>query len=136
MAPQCTCEHCGYDLSGLTARICPECGVDTPGPASALVPRTDARRVFSKWIGILGWFLVGASTLAVFAFWTGRTILALFCPGIPIVVALASFWPWYRILRRARFTRSLPDDLFVAAWPWTYVIMESLVAVPLLTSSP
>lgn len=27
------CPHCGYDLRGLTAAVCPECGQDAPSPA-------------------------------------------------------------------------------------------------------
>jgi hypothetical protein len=126
MVPECKCEHCGYDLTGLTARICPECGTDIPGSPTPLIPRTDARRAWSKWTGIVGWCLFVGSLLSMVVWLGSRFVVVLICAGIPLAMALASSWPWYRVLKRAKFSRTLADDLFVAFWPWIFVIAAAL----------
>jgi hypothetical protein len=127
------CANCDYDLTGIASIVCPECGTDVPRNQPTLIGRDDARYKWAAAIGIAGWaVLLGEIALATARI--GREPLALVCPGIPIVVVLASLVPWIVVLRRIRHHRSIADDLFVALFPWAAPALFALVVCAILFS--
>jgi hypothetical protein len=121
------CGHCGYDLTGLKDIVCPECGTDLLRHAAVPVARSDLRFKCVVAAGAAGWLTFVGELIAIMAR-VGAHPVALFCPGIPMMMALACLVPWVAVLGRVRYRVSGADEVFVSCFPWLLAALFVMLA--------
>ncbi|HYE61027.1 MAG TPA: hypothetical protein VD997_03440 [Phycisphaerales bacterium] len=112
------CDHCGYDTTGVTSPLCPECGDTLARVHTTLPPRLRTAAIIAGWSG---WAVTALPILLItipVALMGPGALVWLLCPGVLLALAALFFAPWYTTLRQFRRAPMLADALFVGLFPW------------------
>lgn len=121
--PKTCCLSCGYDLDGLEAGLCPECGVEFEWP----LPSANGGRSMTWAMGGLGvWFVVYVIVLVqTIVFAITHYLRSVELAIVPLVLGIiATAWMlWRRRSRVAALSQDAQTGLILACWIMPVVVL-------------